>query len=114
MKITQTMIEASYKYGVAYAQDKVSAEKAVEEIVNISGMNASSAQNAITNLKNILNGKKYHWTMSANETIWKFDQIKKDFGDAVYHQALSALELHGKTRGLQPRLETSLASNKWS
>ncbi len=79
-KITQEMIEASYKYGKMCAIGDISDADAIKNIIAETNMNESSAKFSINNMKCWLKEKDYFHSMSANETIWKLDKIEVDYG----------------------------------
>jgi hypothetical protein len=79
-KITQEMIEVSYEYGKMNNNNEISLECASEKITQETGMNKRSAENSLKNMKCLLNEEDYFYTMNADETIWRLEKIKEDYG----------------------------------
>ena len=61
-------------------------------------MPKSSAELALKNMEYLLNEKIYFPTMSTKETIWKLEQIKKDYGLEKYLRVLKIVEEHLNTK----------------
>lgn len=93
-RITQQMIEVSYEYGKTLDSGEIILSDAVEQVVIKSGMNRGSASKALQNMKCLLNEEVYFNMMSANETIWRLEEIKKDFGSEKYFRVLKIVEKH--------------------
>ena len=98
-KITQKMIEVSYKYGIMYANGEISKKDAADKVVYESDMNRVSAENSLEIIDHLLKEKDYFPTMSAKETIWKLEKIKKDYGIYKFLSVIDIVERHLNTKG---------------
>lgn len=98
IKITQQMIEVSYGYGIKYANGDISLQEAIEKVVIHSSMNKNSASRAIQNMKCLINEEIYFNAMSANETIWRLEKIKEEYGEDKFLRVLKIVEKHLNTK----------------
>jgi len=75
-------------------------------------MPKSSAELALKNMEYLLNEKIYFPTMSTKETIWKLEQIKKDYGLEKYLRVLKIVEEHLNTKKtLQNKIRDYIKNN---
>jgi len=95
-KITNEMVEIAYDYAKKVYSNELTRNEGKLEVAKVSGMNAGSAQDFITDFLAMMEGREYHRTMSNYGTTYFLKNIKKDFGDESFLLALEATEKHIK------------------
>lgn len=95
-KISNEMVEIAYKVAKKVYSGELTKSEGKQEIANISGMSAGSAQDYITDFLAMMSGNEYHRTISNYGTSYFIENIKKDFGENAFLLALEATEKHIK------------------
>ena len=95
-KITKEMTGIAYDYAKEVYSGELTRNEGKLEIAKVTGMNAGSAQDYITDFLAMMEGKEYHRTMSNYGTTYFIENIRKDFGEKAFQLALEATEKHIK------------------
>lgn len=93
-KITKEMSEVGYEYAKKVYAGELTRTEGKIEIAKVTGMNAGSAQDFITDFLAMMEGSVYHRTLNNYTTKYFLESIKKDFGDEAFRLALEATEKH--------------------
>lgn len=93
-KITPPMTEIAYQTAKSVYAGELSRAEGIEQIVRLTQMNPGSAPDYIANLAFMLNGERYTRTMNEYTTRYYLEQIRKDYGEAAFQNALAACEKH--------------------
>lgn len=92
--ITKTMILSAYNYGIKVHKGNMSKSEGKEYINSETGMDAGSANDYITVLLAMIEGKEYHRTINALATETFLENIGNDFGVDVQKKAALATKMH--------------------
>ena len=98
-KITNEMVHYCYEIGKKVYYEKMTHPEGKEEIKSQTSMNIGSANDYINVLNSMLAGKEYHRTINHYATNYYLDNIRLEFGDVYYLNALTAVKLHEKYYG---------------
>ncbi len=93
-RITTEMIERLYQLSKDVYNGNISKEDALGSISNEFDINTNSATDYINNFKYLVEGKKYCRTLSAKGTKLYLENIKNDFSNEIFNNALLAVQLH--------------------
>jgi 5-methylcytosine-specific restriction protein A len=93
-KITADQIAAAYSVARAVAVGEISEADGVRQLVRDNRMSASSASDFIRNLRQMLNGAEYQRTLSIAAVDFYLPNIRADFGESAYRNALRSVERH--------------------
>jgi multimeric flavodoxin WrbA len=96
MKITDNMIATAYKYAKLLYEDHIGWIDAKERIGKESGMNEGSALDYLYIFQNMMNGNVFKRAMSIESHRFFLDNIRKDYGEPHFQNALQAVEEHAK------------------
>jgi 5-methylcytosine-specific restriction protein A len=91
--ITAEEISAAYTTAKAVMLGTISEAQGVKQLA-VRGMSASSASDFIRNLRQMLNGAEYQRTLSIPAVEFYLRNIRADFGNAAYGNALQSVERH--------------------
>ena len=94
MRITNEMIAVAYEIAKEFVSNKMSRTETADEIVRVNGMNRNSALDYVSNLKYMLEGRRYVRVMSAAAVKYYLEHIRMDYGEMYYQNARQAVELH--------------------
>ena len=92
--ITAEEIAAAYATAKDVFAGTIPEAAAVKALAQTTGMSASSASDYIRNLRQMLKGEAYHRTLSIPAADFYLRNIRADFGEAPYANALQSLERH--------------------
>jgi 5-methylcytosine-specific restriction protein A len=93
-KITSDQIAAAYMIAKKVLAGTINEAEGVRQVARESRMSASSASDFIRNLRQMLNGAEYQRTLSIPAVDFYLRNIRTDFGERAYENALQALERH--------------------
>ncbi len=95
-KITIEMIESSYVLGKLVYEGKLTQKEALKEIeVRHNNMfKLSTASFYINNFRHLVNGERYTRTMSIMGAEYYLQNIKKDFSEEVFQNAINSMQMH--------------------
>ncbi|RHW41673.1 hypothetical protein D1B31_08140 [Neobacillus notoginsengisoli] len=96
VKITEEMTHVAYTYAKKVYRGELSRTEGKLEVERISGMKAGSAQDYITDFLAMMEGKEYQRVMSNYGTQYFLENIRKDFGEQAFLNAIEATEKHIK------------------
>src|SRR5437868_5824871 len=85
---------AAYAAGKDWIAGKITEREAVDRLVSQRGMNRASASDYVRNLRQMLRGESFHRTLKIPAIDFYLSNIKLDFGDSHYRNALQSLEAH--------------------
>ena len=110
MKITSAMSKEAYRIAKKVYARQLTATEGKLEINRVSGMNVGSAHAFITIFLAMMNGEEYKRAFNNETNRYLFENIRIDFGEKYYINALTAAQKHinyygtlgkGNLRGLQ-------------
>jgi 5-methylcytosine-specific restriction protein A len=93
MKIDRTHYELAYQLGKKIQKDKMRLTDARDELAN-AGVNPNSAVALLNDLRHMLEGTRYTRALSSPNTDDFLTWIRRDYGDAVFANAISAVSQH--------------------
>lgn len=94
--ITDEMVISSYEIAKKVYEGKIGRTEGKLEIAQKTGMNEGSAGDFITNFMAMIDGQKYTRTLNTFATRFYLESIKKDYGEAVFKNAIRAVTEHVK------------------
>jgi len=95
-KITNEMVHQAYEVSRKVYQGTLSRTDGKNEIVQLSGMGASSAGDYITNFLAMIEGKRYVRVMNLYATEYFLIHIGLDYGREAQKRAARAVSAHVK------------------
>ncbi|MCH4826374.1 hypothetical protein [Planococcus halocryophilus] len=94
MKITMTMTKEAYKVAIKVYSRQLTRTEGKIEINRLSGMNEGSAQAFITIFLAMMDGEEYKRAFNNDTNKFLLENIRKDFGERYYLNALNAVQKH--------------------
>lgn len=94
MKVSPSAIHYAYEVAKQCHSGSRSFSDAYQEITTATGMAANSAKDYIHNLRYMLEGKCYIRTLNTYATEYYIKQIRKDYGEQAYLNAIEATKQH--------------------
>lgn len=96
MEITNQMVEGAYKIAKRVYEGDVTRNNGTFEIYKVTNMSLGSANGYITDFLAMVNGQRYTRTLNTYATRYYLENIKSDYGMAVFAKALEAVTKHVK------------------
>lgn len=94
MKITMTMTKEAYGVAKKVYSRQLTRNEGKIEINRLSGMNEGSAQAFITIFLAMMDGEEYKRAFNNNTNKFLLENIRKDYGERYYFNALDAVQKH--------------------
>jgi hypothetical protein len=94
--ITEEMVMSSYEIVKKVYQGKIGRSEGRTEIAQKTGMNVGSAGDFITNFLAMIDGQRYTRTLNTFATRYYLENIRNDYGEAVFMNAIHAVSEHVK------------------
>jgi len=94
MPIQATTLQTLYESALDAYEKRITNANAIRQISSRTGISATSAGDAVQDLKHMLRGEGYKRRLASRTTEFFLDAIRKDFGDAGLTNALAALMAH--------------------
>ncbi len=99
MKITKDMIEYAYHISKKIYAGEIKREQGKKMIRDDTGMVLNSANDYIAVFLNMIEGREYHRTISCYATRYFLENIRNDFGEDTFKNAVNATDMHTKYYG---------------
>lgn len=96
MKITMEMSNGAYELAKIVYAEQLTRNEGKERIAKETGMNEGSAQAFITIFLAMMDGVVYKRAFNNETNKFLLESIRKDYGEAAWHNALNAAEKHIK------------------
>jgi 5-methylcytosine-specific restriction protein A len=113
MEITNEQIHEAYNQAKRVYANKISAAKAKDNLVDMTGMSEGSASGYINTFIKVMEGAGYTRTINAYGTDYYLENIKSDYGVSALLTAIASVKKHleyyeGVGKSSQPKIHAIL------